>query len=179
MTLPTNINLPNIPKESEEFKYFSSLQYALKVYLQQTNVEVNGTYLSYTDSSPGTYAFISGSSSAGDATYSNTQLFTQRVLLLTHVWFDITWSDHTGTGNLLVNVPYASQIVTQNPFVGVIESDGLTFDVGYTYLVGNLIPNTTTIEIRECGSGVSSQPLAIPSSGTLRGSIVYAGQQFI
>ena len=138
-----------------------------------------GTYLSYTDTTLPAYAFISGSSSAGTATYSNTQLFTQRVLLLTQVWFDITWSGHTGTGNLLVNVPYTSQFVNQNPFVGVIESDGLTFDSGYTYLVGNLIPNTTTIEIRECGSGVASQPLAIPSSGTLRGSITYAGQQFI
>lgn len=172
MTLPTNINLPI----STNDKYLKQLSYALSTYLQQTNFECNGTYNNLTEAND--YPFIAGSSSAGVGVYSSTVLFTQRANLINRVWFDITWTGHTGTGNLTILLPYYAQFVAQNPFVGVIQSDGITFDAGYTYLVGNITPDTNILNIMQCGSGVASIPIAIPTDGTLKGSIIYAGQQF-
>lgn len=171
MTLPTNINLPD-----SDDPYLRRLTYALSTYMQQTNFEGNGTYTSLTNAD--SYQFIQGTSSSGTATYSTTTMFVNRSNLVNRIWFDITWANHTGTGNTLVTVPYDSQFVSNHPFVCVIEPSGMAFTAGYTYLVGNLTPNTNTIEIRQCGSGVPSIALPLPAAGTLRGSIVYAGQQF-
>jgi hypothetical protein len=170
MTLPTNINLPN-----SNDPYLRNLTYALSTYLQQSNFEGNGTYGTLTPAD--NYLFISGSTASGTATYTDTILFTQRSNNIVKIWFDITWSLHTGTGNVWINLPYTAQFVAQNPFVGLIEASNIAFTAGRTYLVGNLLPNTNTIEIRQCGSGVASIPLPLPAAGTLRGSIVYAGQK--
>src|ERR1043165_1800000 len=129
MTLPIQINLPI----SSEDPYLRDLTYALATYLQQSNFEANGTYQTLTDADT-SYPFIQGTSSAGTATYTGTILFSQRVNLITRIWFDITWENHTGTGNLTVVLPYYAQFVSNLPFVGVIESSDLTFTAGYTYL---------------------------------------------
>lgn len=172
MTLPTNINLPI----SDDDDYLKRLTYALSTYMQQTNFECNGTYDTLTQAN--SYLFIKGTSTAGTATYTNTIMFSQRSNLVNRVWFDITWSGHTGTGNVQVVLPYSAQFVSENPFVGPIEASNITFTAGYTYLVGNVAPDTNLLKINQCGSGVASLALPMSADGTLRGSIIYAGQQF-
>lgn len=170
MTLPTNINLP----ESKDL-YLRNLTYALSTYMQQTNQEANGTYITFTNAN--SYPFIVGSAITGSGTYSNTILFSQRSNNIISVWFDITWAAHTGTGNLWIQLPYTAQFIAQRPFVGPVEASNIVFSAGMTYLSGNLIPNTNTIEIHQSGSGLAAIALPLPASGTLRGSIVYAGQK--
>jgi len=171
MTLPININLP-----ASEDPYLRNLTYALATYLQQANYEANGTYVVLPVPNQ-SWAFISGSTVVGSGNYTNSTLVAQRSNNVITVWFDITWAAHTGTGNLLVNLPYSAQFVAQYPYIGVIEASNVIFTAGRTYLVGNLLPNTNTIEIRQCGSGVASLALPLPVAGTLRGSITYAGQR--
>lgn len=171
MTLPTNINLPD-----SKDPYLRNLTYALSTYLQQTNFEGNGTYNSLTEADT-KYLFVKGSTAEGTATYTSTILFTHRSNNVIQAWFDITWAAHTGAGNLLIVLPYTAQFVAQNPYVGSIEASNIAFSGGRTYLVGNLLPNTNTIEIRQCGSGVASLALPLPVTGTLRGSMIYAGQR--
>lgn len=172
MTLPVQINLP-IPNDDE---YLRDLVYALSTYLQQTNFESNGTYLTLTQNN--IYQFIQGTSSKGSGTYANTIIFSNRSNLVVRLWYDISWSSHSGTGNLTIQLPYAAQFVGQHPFIGVVDSDGLTFTAGYTYLTANLTPNTNILNINQCGSGVPTIPLPLPAAGSIRGSITYAGQQF-
>ena len=183
MTLPNQIQLPIDPRAitsddgADLLNYMKKLIYDLTEYMQQTNVTVNGNMqlVPFIQGSP--YQYIIGSTTQGSATYTFTSMWSRRANLMNEIWFDITWADHSGTGNLLIQLPYYAQVSSNRPFVCVIENNGLTFDAGYTYLVGNLIPNTNTIEVRECGSGVTSQALALPANGSLRGSIIYAGQE--
>ena len=183
MTLPNQIQLTIDPRaitsedKSDMLNYMKKLIYDLTEYMQQTNSTVNGsTRLVPFTNIP--YSYIYGSTAQNATTvYSNTTMWSRRSNLMNQNWFDITWTGSTDTGNLWVQLPYYSQTSSNQPFICVIENNGLTFTAGYTYLVGNLIPNTNTIEIRQCGSGLPSIPMPIPASGSLRGSIVYAGQQ--
>ena len=172
LTLPTNITLPI----SEKDEYLRDLTYALSTYMQQTNFECNGTYNKITEAN--NYKFITGGTAEGTATYTNSVIFTQRSNLIVHAWFDITWSGHTGTGTLRIVLPYFSQVVNQTPYVCAIEASGITYGAGFTYVVGSLLPNNNVLRIKICGSGIASAFLQVPASGTLRGSITYAGQQF-
>lgn len=184
MTLPTSITLPLDPNliksdnDDDLVKYMSKLIYVISTVIQQTNQAVNGVIsLINTDTNPD-YSYILGSTSAGTATYNNPILWVKRANLETIIWFDIEWTGHTGTGNLLVQLPYYSQPSDLQPYVGVIEPDSMTFTASYTYLTANLLPNTNTIEIHQCGSGQPVLALPISAAGHLRGSIIYAGQQF-
>lgn len=185
MTLPTNITLPieqNLilsEKPSDLLEAIKKLTYVLSTFMQQTNEAVNGTTLMYTEVPIiNGYPFIAGSTTIGTALYTNTILWARRVNGMVFSWFDVNWNTATGTGNVLIQLPYFSQPSLQQPYVCVIESDSMAFTAGYTYLTGNLIPDTNTIEIHQCGSGQPVIPLPITAVGHLRGSIFYAGQQF-
>lgn len=183
MTLPNQIQLTIDPRaitsdnKSDMLNYMKKFVYDLTEYMQQTNVTVNGNtqMVPFSDVA---YSYVYGSTTqGGTTTYTNTTMWSRRANLMNEIWFDITWANSTDTGNLLIQLPYYCQTSTNRPFVCVIENNGLTFTTGYTYLVGNLIPNTNTIEVRQCGSGVPSIVIPIPATGSLRGSIFYAGQQ--
>ena len=183
MTLPNQIQLTLDPgaitsrEPADMLNYMKKLIYELSQYMQDTNGAVNGT-TQLVPFTPGeVYQYIIGSTTQGTAVYTLTSMWSRRANLMNEIWFDITWTGETGSGNLLIQLPYYAQTSSNRPFVCVIENNGLTFTAGYTYLVGNLIPNTNTIEIRQCGSGLVSIPMPLPASGSLRGSIFYAGQQ--
>jgi hypothetical protein len=183
MTLPVNITLPLVTPELTSkdpqilYDYMRKLVYSLSVQIQQTNQTLNGTVTTLNATNSPSYAFVQGSTTSGTATYVDPILVARRINLMVFTWFDIAWSGHTGTGNLLITLPFYAQSTIQNPFVAVIESDGMTYGAGYTYLTGNLTPNTNTIVIDQCGSGKAIIPLPISASGHLRGSITYAGKQ--
>lgn len=182
MTLPINITLPLIETEvknpAEMNTYLRRLVYAISSSMQNTNITENGTFLEITNVSNPTYPFIQGTATEGVGTYTASTIYIRRINLMVYLWFDISWSGHTGTGNILITVPYFSQITPNNPFACVIESDDMTFSADYTYLTGNLAPNTDTIAVNQNGSGEPLIGLPISTSGHLRGSIIYAGQQF-
>jgi hypothetical protein len=186
MTLPVNITLPldeylitsDDPKKL--YDYLRKLIYVLSTQMQQTNQTVNGTLTLITDTTTPAYNFITSSVPAtpSTTTYSSSALWLRRANLYTQAWFDITWANDTDTGNLQINLPYSSQPSPLFPYVGSIESDSITFTAGYTYLTANILPETNTIEIHQCGSGMPVLPLPVSAAGHLRGSITYVGQQF-
>lgn len=184
MTLPTNITLPldpNLIKSDNPqhlFDYLRKLVYVLSTLIQQANQSANGTIASIDLSNNPDYTFIYGSTTAGTATYTNPVIWVRRSNLITMIWFDIAWTAHTGTGDLLIQLPYFSQPSEVEPYVGVVEPDNITFTAGYTYLTANLLPDTNTIEIHQCGSAVPVLNLPMSADGHLRGSIIYEGQQF-
>lgn len=185
MTLPNNVQLPLDPEliksgdPKDLYDFLKKFTYVLGNYMQQMNFSANGLTRLIEPSIPPDppYEFIQGSAVGGVGTYINTSMWSRRQDLMNQNWFDITWTAHTGAGNLLIQLPYFAQNSSNRPYVCVIENNGLVFTAGYTYLVGNLIPNTNTIEVRQCGSGLPSIPIALPAASSLRGSILYAGQQ--
>lgn len=184
MTLPVNVTLPldsGLIKSQDPvqlYEYLRKLVYVLTVHIQQANQSANGNISQITDTLNPGYEFVQGSTAGGTGTYTNCIIWTRRSNLLTTSWFDITWTATTGIGNLLIQLPYFCQPSTQAPFVGVIESDNMTFTAGYTYLTGNLTPGTNLLGINQNGSAVPVLALPISGTGHLRGFIEYVGQQF-
>lgn len=184
MTLPTNVTLPYInsddTKDPESLKiYIRRLVFALTNSLQTTNATVNGGARGITSSNQPEYPFIVGSTTAGTAIYTNAIITLRRVNLMSYIWFDIEWAAHTGTGNVLITSPFYSRNVIGFPFVGVVESNSVSWTTGYSYLTLNIAPNTNTIAVDQSGSGLPLIGLPISPTGHLRGSIAYEGQQFI
>lgn len=182
MTLPANVTLPIetdlilADKPEKLLEAIKKLTFVIGNFIQETNQAVNGRTYQYTPFLTPDYEFIIDTT--GTVTYTDTILWARRVNGMVFVWFDINWNNHGGAGPLLIRLPYFSQPSNEFPYIGVVESDGVVFTAGYTYLTANLLPDTNTIEIHQNGSGVPSIPLPVTVAGHLRGSIVYAGQQF-
>jgi len=118
---------------------------------------------------------ISGSTAAGAGTYTHQNGWVFRQGLLVDVWFDIRWSAHTGTGNLLVDLPYLVAQNSQEPWVCAVAAQNITFT---DYLTGNALSNTRTLEILDNRSGTTWANIAITNADTtLRGHVRYVGQQ--
>lgn len=182
MTLPANITLPlnqsDILSGDPEklYSYIRQLVYVLTANMQISNAIVNGSANLLTDTQNPLYTFIMGSTFTGITTYLNTTMWAFRSNLLTLVNFDVSWTGTTSTGDVLIQTPYYVLNSVGFPFVGSIESDSIPYTAGYTYLTANIIPNTNTIQVNQCGSGMPVIPLPLTATGHLRGSIIYEGQ---
>lgn len=123
---------------------------------------------------------ISGGSTAGQGTYTVQAGLSTRDGLTTSVNFEITWSGHTGTGDLLIDVPYKVQKSLDDTdrfiFNGMVSLGGISMGTA-TYAVLQAVPNSYTLKIVLCESGAAETDLQMTTSGTLRGSILYAGQR--
>lgn len=123
---------------------------------------------------------ISGGTSAGVGTYTVQAGLSTRDSLITSINFEITWSGHTGTGDLLIDVPYKVQKSLDDTdrfiFNGTVSLGSISMGTA-TYAVLQAIPNSYTLKIVLCESGAAETDLQIATSGTLRGSILYAGQR--
>lgn len=162
MTLPIEISLP---KETEQ------LNEALERMYEDIVQNVNGTIQAWTPK-------IIGLSTEGTGTYVSQFGWYRRAGIMTEVWFDVSWSAHTGTGNVAILLPYFAAKTSGDPWAGVIESSAAnTFGAGFTYLVMTVDPNTPNGRIFKCGTGVPSAALAIAGSGGFRGYIRYIGQE--
>lgn len=123
---------------------------------------------------------ISGGSSAGVGTYTVQSGFAERYGLMVNIYFDIILTNHTGTGDLLINVPYKIQksIETTDRFIfnGSIVLSNISLGTA-TFAVLQAIPDSYTLKIVLCESGAAATDLQMVTSGTLRGSISYVGQR--
>lgn len=177
MTLPTDINLPipdnlfsDVSKRNPE-DYLKELNDRIVDMYQDIAQNVNGYIKNWTP-------IVYGLTSAGTGTYVNQYGWIRRAGILTECWLDVSWTAHTGTGNLAVQMPYQAAASSGSPFVGVIESSGSNAFAGFTYLTWRVEPNTTQGVIIESGSGVPSANLSLAGSGGLRGYIRYIGKEF-
>lgn len=123
---------------------------------------------------------ISGSSSSGVGTYTVQAGLSVREGLRTDVCFEISWSGHTGTGDLLIDVPYKIQKSVDDSdrfiFSGSVSLGNISMGSA-TYAVLQAVPDTYLLKIVLCESGAAETDLQMTTSGTLRGSISYAGQR--
>ena len=115
-------------------------------------------------------AKVFGATSAGVGTYSNQDGFYILSGQMVDVYYNITWTAHTGTGNLYVEMPFISNFSALN-YMGVIDntSGGLNYSAGYTEVKTKLAPGTREATIVENGDNTGSQALAMVSSAIITG----------
>jgi hypothetical protein len=177
MTLPTDINFPiaeNLLEEGGKYNvetYLKEMNDRLADMYQDIAQNVNG-YLK--DWKPVVY----GLTTKGTATYINQFGWIRRAGILTELWLDVSWSAHTGTGDVAIQMPYQCAMSSGSPFVGMIESSSANAFPGFTYLTWRVEPNTTEGVIVKNGDGVPSASLALAGTGGFRGYIRYIGKEF-
>jgi len=182
MTLPTTATLPihsdKIIEGGEALdKYMKELVVTLQRQYEDMAEAINGDFkLDVLTGSSNFTPTISGSTTSGVGTYvANTQ--TSRVLrkgLEVEFWFDIAWTAHTGTGNLLVDLPYEVADSANFPYVGVVMAENITFS---GYLTGTALPATRSFQIIDTRSATTFNNIAVTNANTtLRGYVKYIGK---
>lgn len=179
MSLPTDIILPlesdllraSGDQNNESFQ--SILIRSLKEMYSDIADNVNGYIRAFSPEVFGT------NPNEGTATYTLQDGFYRRAGILTEIWFDVVWSAHTGTGDLVIQLPYEAADAVGQLWVGTAESTSgsNTFTGGYTYLNLNMLEGTYNVNVHENGTGVASQPLAVANAGGYRGYIRYLGKE--
>jgi len=175
MTLPINNDLPFRPSQIREGgeeleKYIRDLTTALEDRYAKSTSNIDGTQLEYTP-------VITGSTNPGTATYSSNFGLALRQGVRTTVWFDIRWTAHTGTGMLLITLPYKVKSITPaDYFTGPLQTGNFVYPAG-TYAVVKASPDTFTADVVLCGSGVGGLLLTVQPAGVLIGMVQYIGQE--
>lgn len=118
---------------------------------------------------------VQGTTSAGTQTASvNTGYYT-RIGSLVFVVMQITWSAHTGTGNIRVSgLPFTAKN-TNRPAVLNISASSLTYTAGAT-LVGHVEQNAKTLLVNEVANGVALAGVALDTAATLYISGCYVAE---
>lgn len=179
MTLPLNTILPlhseNIQQGGKNLeKYMRELVFTMQRQYEDIAQAVNGDIRNSQE--PGNQNYtptIEGATVAGVGTYTNQIGWVLRQGLMVDVWFNIKWTAHTGTGGLVLTLPYKSAVTPGNPWVGSIIASGITFT---GYLCGSVSPDTRNLRIIDTQSGGSAVEIAILNSATLTGHVRYVGQ---
>lgn len=111
---------------------------------------------------------LTGASVAGTTTYSVQQGYYTRIGNLVTVQGIITISAATGTGDaVLGGLPFIIKNQTNGNTTGSLQlvgSAGWTFPAGTTYLVPNVLVNTTTTKIYGSGSGTAGGQLQMANA---------------
>jgi len=91
---------------------------------------------------------ISGAKSAGVGTYTQQSGFYYRIGQIVFVTGSMTWTAHTGTGNMLVaGLPITVRNVARNDAEMIIRTDSIPWPAGTGVVFGEVIPGTTTAQI--------------------------------
>jgi len=159
--IPLNTELSGDPK-------LQRLQ-SMQNYQQLANV-ANGRYEEYTPK-------IVGGTSGGAATYTTQRGYFLRRGIDVDAWFALTWTGHTGTGNLRIELPFIVENSGIDIFTGTVSDSNITYAAGRTHLVLAGLNNTLYTEVQQSGSGVARQVLAISAAGTLVGHLRYIAKR--
>jgi hypothetical protein len=117
---------------------------------------------------------VIGTSTAGVGTYT-LQYGTYKIIdNLCYFNLRVNWSNHTGTGDMKIEgLPVACNATTGYAPAVTINVENLTFPAGATAIIGLINTNSTTIELRGAGTGLTPTPVAIDVSGNVNISGFY------
>lgn len=168
--LPTDIIFPVIQQQPDVRQYLLSMTNVLTQMYSDMAQRINGFVETWTP-------IIYGSTIAGVGTYDHQVGWYRRSGIMTELWMDVQWTGHTGTGNIIIQLPYLVAKSTDEPYVGSIQNvGGSAFTAGYTYLNFLALQGTINGQIMQSGSAVPSIALPISATGHFSGMITYIGQ---
>jgi len=116
-----------------------------------------------------------GSTAEGSGTYvaEHQTSYVMRQGIFVDAYVDIAWTAHTGTGNLVIEMPYQCVAYDNYPFIGTVMSENLVFN---GYLCGVMEPGTRNMSVVDVQSGGAFAPVAVSNfATTLRIHIRYPG----
>ena len=177
MTLPTDYIFPNPGdiKRAEKPEtiglYLNSLVDSLTEMYRDMAENINGYQNEWTPK-------IEGTTAAGTGTYTYQTGYSLRSGINVDVWFDIAWTGHTGTGDMLLTLPYKVKAVNNEPFAGVLAVSNITLSGGYSYATINAQSDTFTALLYQQGTNVPQIGIPMDISGSINGFIRYLGQEF-
>lgn len=178
MTLPTDIIFPL----RLDFVKTGDMN-ALEIYLRDLTETLTQMYSDMAQNINGAMRKwdpkVYGMTTEGTATYVIRDGWLRRSGIITELWFDVSWSAHTGTGTLAIELPYQAAVSVGEPWQGVCKSvlSSNAFGAGFTYLTFEAKQNTIVGNIMKCGTGVASAPFALANAGGFAGYIQYIGKE--
>lgn len=111
---------------------------------------------------------ISGSTSVGAGTYSLQSGWYTRINNLLYVIGSLTWSAHTGTGNMLISaLPFTVRNQTNYDPEFIVRIQNIPWPAGNGYIFGEFETNTTTGSLMQGRTNQSEVPVQMNSSGTV------------
>ena len=120
---------------------------------------------------------LQGTMTSGTFSYDHRVGWLYRRNLFTEIWFDVKWNGSgSAAGHLYLELPYKVAVSNQKPFVGVVQSSGITY-TGGTGIVINGIQDTFRGEFWNVGSGFPTANQDVVASGQLIGYLRYLGQE--
>jgi len=174
MTLPTDIIFPlrlDFIKTGD--------QNGLEIYLRDLTETLTQMYSDMSQNINGAIRIwepkVYGMTTEGVATYVRQGGWLRRSGIITELWFDVSWSAHTGTGNLeLTNYPFTS-IGTANyrasGSFGWVDNVALTANNVATVAIVPSV-NKSTMTQYPAGGGAATA-VAMDTAGNLHFSITY------
>ena len=174
MTLPINQDLP-----FDETRIAEGGESLVEYMREYTNYLDNGYRQSVTniDGNESEYIpIISGETVTGTGTYSFQEGLSLRQGIRTTVFFAVTWTNHSGSGNILVSLPYRVKNSGIEYFMGTIQTSGVSYPAGTTSAVIKPTPNNLFARVACSGSGAGTANLQLGTSGSLLGQVFYIGQ---
>lgn len=119
---------------------------------------------------------IVGSTGAGTATYSNQTGSYFRIGPFVLATWALTWTVHTGTGNMLVaTLPVAPATTAGLRFVTACLTNTFVYPALTTYVVAQIAGDVSTsnIFIQAVGTGAVAAVVPMAAAGQLNGTILY------
>lgn len=177
MTVPNTYTLSDVPDNPEQYgEFLKDLKEDIEKQYSKLADGINGSF--QWDEGPATEKFqprVLGTTAEGQATYSNRFGWSYRQGVLVDIWCDVSWTAHTGTGKLFIEMPYEALNLSGTPFVGSVQADDIT--ITGDNLVANVIPGSFRCEIWENVSGASSEQIDIASAGRLIVNVRYIARE--
>ena len=160
MTLPIDRDISDNPEEMRD---------NIKEMYRDLAQGVNGDIVTWTPT-------ISGASAAGAGTYTTQSGLYLRQGLITDVWYHVVWSAHTGTGNMMLNLPLTVKLIAADYFTEAVEITGINLSANYYYAMARCGSNSLQAAIIEVGDNVTPQNVAMDGVAGLRGHLRYIGK---
>ena len=158
-----------LPSDYTFSKDINELDLQLNDMYRRLREQIDG----YTESFDGK---IYGSTSAGTATYSLNQCYYVRRGIFVDVFYFITWSGHTGTGDLRIQLPFYEKGHPSSVSISAIRTSNLTYPSGTDYCVLEGAPNEDYAVIRGCRDGSSPQIVQMDAAANISFHHSYIGQ---
>lgn len=132
------------------------------------------SYLNYQEAISWTPTIV-GQTSPGVGTYTIQNGLYTRIGNIIFIQGQITWTAHTGTGNLLIgNLPFACRNSTNYNPEGIVNTESMTLPGGANRTsVGSAQPGLTTMQVSVPVNNAANSPVQMQASGTIHMTLTY------
>lgn len=119
---------------------------------------------------------IYGSSSAGTGTYTANDCYYIRRGVVIDLFYRLTWSAHTGTGDLRVQLPFFEKQFIAPVAISPIRTDNLVWPAGTDYVILKGQPNQNYALIEGCRDAGGVQTVQMDGAANISFHHRYIGQ---